>query len=192
MPWEKQFNRDETLDRIMQTFWLQGYEATSMQDIVSCSGVNRASLYATWGDKHALFLSALESYDQNRKKMLTRLAETSSARAAIAAVFESFLSGVSQDTPNRGCFMTNTALELAAHDPAIRKIVAEAQSGVEDFFARMIRKGKANGEFNSGLRTREAARGLLASFIGLLVLMRSRPERSLLQGIVQDALRRLD
>jgi len=74
MPAEKQFDVDKVLDKAMQAFWLRGYEATSMQDLVDCTGVNRGSLYATYGDKHTLFLAALRMYDDTlRKKMLAEL-----------------------------------------------------------------------------------------------------------------------
>jgi TetR/AcrR family transcriptional repressor of nem operon len=58
MPWEKQFDVDEVLDRAMQVFWACGYEATSMQQLVERTGINRASLYATYSDKRTLFLAA--------------------------------------------------------------------------------------------------------------------------------------
>ena len=60
MPWEKRFDVGETLTRAMHAFWTRGYEATSMQDLVAATGVNRASLYATYGDKRALFTAAVE------------------------------------------------------------------------------------------------------------------------------------
>ena len=63
MPWEKQFDSDAVLDKAMQAFWARGYEATSMQDLVDCMGINRGSLYATFGDKHSLFIQALRRYD---------------------------------------------------------------------------------------------------------------------------------
>ena len=73
MPWERQFDANEVLDKAMQAFWSRGYEATSMQALVETTGVNRASLYATYGDKHALFLAALRMYDDTLRQR--RLAE---------------------------------------------------------------------------------------------------------------------
>ena len=58
----KCFNRDEALEKAMQAFWAKGYEATSVQDLVDCMGINRGSLYDTFGDKHQLFLEALDQY----------------------------------------------------------------------------------------------------------------------------------
>jgi TetR/AcrR family transcriptional repressor of nem operon len=192
MPWEKQFDKQAALGRALDSFWANGYEATSMQDLVDCTGVNRGSLYATYGDKRALFLAALKAYDDARRAMLSELEKRYDAREAIRQVFQAFTNEVSESGGNRGCFLTNTALELAAHDAEIRQIVAKAQEDVEAFFARLIRQGKAAGEIPEHLKVAETARGLLASLLGFLVLIRSRPERTLLRAIIDDALKRLD
>lgn len=192
MPWEKQFDRNEILDRVMQAFWERGYEATSMQDLVDCTGVNRGSLYATYGDKRALFLAALHMYGENRTRLLAELESRYSPREAIRQIFLAFISQASEKGGNRGCFLTNTALELAAHDPEVGEIVTRSQQQVEAFLARMIKLAQAAGEVSQRVKPAEAARGLLASLIGLVVLTRSRPERTLLQSIANDAVARLD
>lgn len=192
MPWEKQFDKQAALGRALDTFWANGYEATSMQDLVDCTGVNRGSLYATYGDKRALFLASLQAYDDKRRSMLSEFEARCGAREAIRQVFQAFTNEISESGGNRGCFLTNTALELAAHDTEIRQIVAKAQEDVEAYFARLIRKGKAAGEIPENVNVAETARGLLASLLGFLVLIRSRPERTLLRTIIDDALKRLD
>src|SRR3990172_6240491 len=117
MPWDKNFDVGETLEKAMQTFWAHGYEATSMQDLVDCTGVNRGSLYATYGDKRTLFLAALRMYDEKmRRQLLADIEARYQPREAIRRMFEVFLANVSERGGNRGCFLTNTALELASHD----------------------------------------------------------------------------
>ncbi|MEQ1671266.1 MAG: TetR/AcrR family transcriptional regulator [Hyphomicrobium sp.] len=192
MPWEKQFDKQVVLDKALQAFWARGFEATSMQDLVDCTGVNRGSLYATYGDKRALFLASLALYDGNRRAMLARFEVFHPPRDAIRQVFLAFTKDVSEAGAGRGCFLTNTALELAGHDDEIRAVVASAQADVENFFARMITKGKGSGVIAEHVKEAEAARGLLASLLGFVVLTRSRPELVLLNAIIDDALRRLD
>lgn len=193
MPWEKSFDVGETLDRAMQLFWARGYEATSMQTLVDCTGLHRGSLYATYGDKRALFIAALRRYDESmRRELVSDLEARYSPREAIRQLFLAFVAQASEPGGSRGCFLTNTALELAAHDPEICRIVAHGQEQIEAFFARMIRKGKAQADIATHVRPAETARGLLASLIGLVVLTRSRPDHSLLQSIMNDAIRRLD
>ena len=193
MPWEKNFDVGEALGKAMQAFWARGYEATSMQDLVDATGVNRASLYATYGDKRSLFLAALRMYDERmRRGLLADLEARHGPREAIRRMFLAFAANVSEAGGNRGCFLTNTALELAPHDSEIGRVVAHAQKEIEAFFARMIEKAQALGEIPAHVEPEETARGLLASLVGLVVLTRSRPEKALLHGIVEEALRRLE
>jgi TetR/AcrR family transcriptional repressor of nem operon len=192
MPWEKQFDIDEVLDKAMQAFWSRGYEATSMQALVERTGINRGSLYSTYRDKHALFLAALRKFTEEiHHKRLADLESRYAPREAIRQLFLAYISQASEKGSNCGCFLTNTALELAAHDREARRIVVEAQKKTEEWFARMIRKGKAEGGIAPNVKPAEAASALLASLIGLSVLMRSRPEPALLQSIADDAVRRL-
>lgn len=192
MPWEKQFSIEGVLDKAMQTFWVHGFEATSVQDLVACTGINRGSLYATYGDKRDLFLAALKHYDETvRKGLAVEMENRLGPREAIRQMFQAFVDRVAVQGRNCGCFLTNTALELAAHDAEIAAIVANAQTEMEDFFARSIARGQTQGEISPALDPRTVAQGLLATLQGLVVLSRSRPDPALLQAIADDALRRL-
>lgn len=192
MPWDKQFDQEIVLDRAMQTFWMKGYAATSMQDLVDTMQINRASIYATFGDKRSLFLAALRMFDASvRLDVLARLRLGRKPTAAVRALFENFLEEAMADGINRGCLITNTALELAAHDPQVAGIVAEAQTEIESFLKDRILAGQAAGEIRFELDAATTAKGLLASLIGLMVLIRSRPEKSLLESVVSEALGRL-
>ncbi|GEP05603.1 TetR/AcrR family transcriptional regulator [Methylobacterium oxalidis] len=192
MPWEKQFNREEALDKAMQAFWSRGYSATSMQDLVNAMGINRGSLYATFGDKHALFLAALRMFDEQvRARLLANLTAEHSPREAICELFRIFQHEAAQPNGNRGCLLTNSALELSAHDPEVAKIVSEAQRQIEGFFQSRIEAGREAGEIPAGRPAPELARGFLASLLGLMVLIRSRPEEGLLASVVDEALSRI-
>lgn len=193
MPWVKTFNIDKTLDDAMRVFWSRGYEATSMRDLIQGMGINRGSLYDTYGDKRSLFVAALRHYDkQYRKTHLAKLEREHSPKKAIAALFAGWVDLVTTDTDRRGCFLTNTALELSAHDAEIGDIVATSQRETEHFFRRLIKSGQSIGEIDQDLDPTQNARLLLASLIGLLVLARSRPERPLLKAIASSAIGSLE
>jgi len=192
MPLQKQFDIDGALEKAMLAFWNRGYEATSIQDLVDCMGVNRGSLYATFGDKHDLFVATLKKYDfKNRKQSLQQFEAQSDPCQAIRLVFDAFVQATPDNQPSKGCFLTNSALELAAHDPEIQIIVAHAQKEIENFFCRMIEKGKKNGQILRSVKTSNTSGSLLATLQGLIVLSRSRPDRAFLQSIVDDALDRI-
>ncbi len=188
MPWEKQFDVDDALTQAMHAFWARGYEATSLHDLVACMGINRGSLYATFGDKRSLFIRALRRYDAvHRRAWVAALGAVPSARRAILGAFEAVIASVLKDGARDGCLLVNTALELSPHDPEISEIVREGLAEMEGFFRRMVAKGQAAGEIPAGLNAAETARALLGLFIGLRVLSRSRPERALLRAIARLA-----
>jgi len=193
MPWEKQFDVNQVLDKAMRAFWARGYEATSMQALVKRMGINRGSLYATYRDKHELFLATLRLYAETiHHKRLADLESKYGPREAIRRAFLAFTSEASNEKRSCGCFLTNTALELAAHDPEAGRIVSRAQKETEAWFARMIEKGKAQGEVAPHVSPARAASALLALLIGVSVLVRSRPEPAILQAIVDDTIQRLE
>ena len=189
MPRHKTFDIDTALDSAMKLFWANGYQATSMQDLLEEMGINRGSFYDTYGDKRTLFVAALRRYDQHyRRKRLDSLAQADSPLAAIATLFNGWVRSILADPGRRGCFLTNTALELAAHDAEIGALVADSQKDTEAFLANLLRQAKSKGEIGDHINVKHSAQSLLAALVGLLVLARSRPERALLRSIAKTAL----
>ena len=188
MPWEKQFDSDAVLGKAMQAFWAKGYEATSMQDLVACMGINRGSLYATFGDKRSLFLQALRRYDRlHRIVWVEGLCAGKKPKAAILAVFDGAIDTALRDGSRDGCLLVNTAQELSPHDPEVAAIVEAALAGMEAFFRDKVRAGKEAGEIPAGVDPAQAGRALLGLLVGLRVLSRSRPEPALLRALRQQA-----
>ena len=188
MPWEKQFDTDEALTKAMQAFWARGYAATSMRDLVDCMGINRGSLYATFGGKRSLFIRALRHYDAvHRGAWVADLVATRPPRQAILDAFECAIAVALEAGSRDGCLLVNTALELSPHDAEIAAIVSHGLAAMETFFRDMIERGQAAAEIPSHVVPVETARALLSLFIGLRVLSRSRPERPLLRAVAKQA-----
>ncbi|NKB49629.1 MAG: TetR family transcriptional regulator [Alphaproteobacteria bacterium] len=188
MPWEKQFDHDAALSKAMGAFWAQGYDATSMQDLVECMGINRGSLYATFGDKRSLFIEALRRYDSvYREDWIAAVIAANSPRAAIETAFDQVISAVVDAGSSDGCLLVNTALELSPHDAEISEIVDHGLAEMESFFRDMIDQGQDADEIPAHVDPVDTARGLLGLFIGLRVLSRSRPEEPLLRSVAAQA-----
>ena len=189
VPWEKQFDAQDALRRAMHAFWSRGFEATSMQDLVNATGVNRASLYANiWRQA-----GPVPNYSKPMTSMFVGACFANSRgkrapREAIRGVFIAFVDELASGQCSSGCLLTNTALELAAHDAQVRDIVASAQVDIERFFREQIDRGHADGSIDTGVESAAAAQRLLAMLLGLLVLVRSRPEKDLLHSIVDQAI----
>ncbi len=188
MPWEKRYRESDVLDRAMDAFWAHGYEATSMNDLVSATGINRGSIYSAFTDKHTLFVRALKHYDKHhRSDFLERTGETHKPRDAILAVFHAAIASTEEGRNRSGCLLVNTALELSAHDAEVGEIVRESFVEVEQFFKLMIEAGQADGSIDPSVEPVQTAQAILGLFLGLRVLSRSRPEKALLTAISDQA-----
>ena len=189
MPRKKEFDVDTALNRAMEAFWARGYEATSLNDLLDCMQIQRASLYNAFGDKHSLFLDALRRYDTiYRQAKIEKFLKMPSPRQAILSYFEDVVTAVVEHGSRNGCFLINTALELSPHDTEVAEVVRKAFRDMEHkFFHKMIEKGRATGDIDKSVVPTSTARALLGLLIGLIVLSRSRPEKLLLQSIVKQA-----
>ncbi|MDE0403709.1 MAG: TetR/AcrR family transcriptional regulator [Nitrospira sp.] len=184
MPRKKQFAIDAVKQKAMIAFWDHGYRGTSLQDLVETMGINRASLYDTFGDKYALFIDTLHNYvDIYAKPFFTRLRKTHSPRQAIIALFDEICDGISKGEEQNGCYIINTALEMSPHDAKVARIVNRTFAYVEkNFFRKMIEQGQARGEISLEVTPATTSRTLLSLLIGLRVLSRNRPEKALLNS----------
>ena len=188
MPWEKTYDEEEVLTRAMEAFWARGYEATSMSDLVKATGINRGSMYAAFTDKRTLFIRALTHYDQRHRADYLRTVRSSNApRQAIITAFKDAISAADDGEDRRGCLLVNTSLELSPHDSEIDDLVRASFAEVEAFFRRNIEDGQAKGEISQALDAVETGRALFGLFIGLRVLVRSKPKPEVLTAILGQA-----
>ncbi len=188
VPWEKKYDETDVVVKAMHAFWAHGYGATSVNDLVRETGVNRGSLYAAFSGKRDLFLAALRYYDQqHRDRYLADLATTLPPKAAIVAAFEAAAQQTElADTPS-GCLLVNTALEVSSHDREVRDLVKRALQEVEGFFFDMIGAARGAGTLQTVCEPRAMARALLGLFLGLRVLARSGTDRAVRDAVVAQA-----
>ncbi|HKO07984.1 MAG TPA: TetR/AcrR family transcriptional regulator [Alphaproteobacteria bacterium] len=185
----KAFDPDVALRKAMQLFWRQGYEATSVDDLVHAMGVNRASLYATFGDKRTLFRLALERYIATvLAPRLDASESTTSALAGLRRLLGELVAFAAGDPQRRGCLAVNAACELAGRDPDVTALLKVQAETLEARLARVIARAQANGELPRGRDPTALAR-LLASVIdGLRVRSKLAPDRAALESIAETAM----
>ncbi|MBO9584076.1 MAG: TetR/AcrR family transcriptional regulator [Flavobacterium sp.] len=170
----KEFNEDQALDKAIEIFWHKGYNGTSAQDLVNHLGLSRSSLYDTFGDKQKLFVKALKRYQQQNHEILKDLlGNAENIKTAFTEIFKQAVVESLQDRITKGCFMVNSSVELAMHDPEIGKIVHENQKIVEDIFCEAIKKGQENGQISDKQEARSLARFIFNNYSGIRVLARA-------------------
>jgi TetR/AcrR family transcriptional repressor of nem operon len=166
----KEFDPEVALSAAMEKFWEGGFEATSLADITASTGVQKASLYATYGDKRQLFLTALSRYqDDGLERVKAMLAAHASARAAFEAVFAGMIDECASKDRSRGCLCVNTAVELGPRDPEIAAMLQAHARRVVTLFAERIEAGQREGEIAERIDARATARFLLLTLYGITV-----------------------
>ncbi len=189
----QEFDTGQALRSAMHVFWSKGYEAASLADILTATGLSKSSLYATFGDKRALFLAAFDAY---RKERMVHLHETLDegcpARHSIESFFREVVMHSAGPDHCRGCMTANEAVELAPHDVNVQRLVAEDFQAVEDAFTRAIERGQADGSIASCREPRKLARFLVVGLGGLEVMARARCERARMDDSVSVMMAALD
>lgn len=172
----------------MLAFWTQGFEATSISDLVDATGLNRGSIYGAFGDKRGLFVESLRHYDRvHRRTFLKRIAGDNLPREAIIAAFEAAASPRTAERHPAGCLLVNTALEVSPHDPAIRDLVNTSLQAVEEFFCEMIICGQADNTIPARLDAGATAKALLGLFLGLRVMTRTKLDDAAVSAVIVQA-----
>ncbi len=184
----REFDEDTVLDAAVQCFWKQGYEATSVRDLVAHTGITAASLYNAFGDKRSLYGRALDHYVEASIADRIRRCEALPPRRAIEVFFEEIVKRSLSDHDRKGCLLVNAALDVAPHDPGFRRVVAAVLVQIEAFFLACVRAGQADGAITRSLSAETLAQHLLGVLMGIRVLARVRPERALLEGLLAPAL----
>jgi TetR/AcrR family transcriptional repressor of nem operon len=184
----KQFDRDEVLDRAMAAFWTRGYEATSIDDLVEATGINRGSLYGTFGDKKRLFLMTLDRYwDTVVNAMMEELSDPD-RRRAIERMFDALIRRTSDPRFPRGCFITNTSLECPTCGDEIARKIAERLGQQETAIYRVLRKAQAEGALNPARDARALARFFLGVAWGINAVNRTEADPEVLRDMVRAAM----
>ncbi|MBA3636138.1 MAG: TetR/AcrR family transcriptional regulator [Rubrobacteraceae bacterium] len=187
MPRTKDFEPQEALDAAMDLFWRKGYEAVSMRELLDAMSIGRGSFYGTFGDKHALFLAALDRFREVRTSWIEEVLEESGLEA-IEEVFRRSVDGLVESEVRRGCLLANSAIELAPHDPEVAGRIYRYVSRTEDAFEDALTRAKKAGEISADSDLKALARFLVNTLHGLRVLARAGSDREVLDDAVSVAL----
>ncbi|MEU6480829.1 TetR family transcriptional regulator [Streptomyces sp. NPDC047017] len=190
----KEFDPDAALQSALELFWRRGYEATSMADLVEHLGIGRASLYATFGSKHELYLKAFDRYGENSDAVLLReLSRPGPALPAVRAVIRRFAAEATTGQRREcGCLVTNTAAELAPHDPEAARRVERSWDRLETLLRSALTRAQGQGELGADRDPRALARMLLVLTQGVRVVGKASQDPARVREATEQALTLLD
>lgn len=188
MPWEKSFNEELAIEQAMLVFWQQGYNETSMAQLLDVTKLTKGSFYNAFGSKKALFLRALQKYDlEYRTALLQKFIALDNPVLAIESLFEHLIKDSSQPSVSKGCFIINISINLYAYDADIRNIVTQAINEIEIFFKQMIEIGQRRATIKSSIDPSRTAKSLTAALVAIRVLSRGTYTTDSLRAVADQA-----
>jgi TetR/AcrR family transcriptional repressor of nem operon len=193
MPRTKAFDEQQVLEKAVDLFWRKGYHATSMQDLVDNLGINRASLYGTYGDKKQLFERALSCYQTGNTTFIKSfLSAQPDVKTGIQQLFNYVIEQATSNGERRGCFVVNTTTEMATKDAQIAATLRENQLAFEATLHEYLRTGQQEGQLSKKLNLHHISGLLYTLFVGIQVVSKTEPDPNKLNSIIGTALAALD
>ncbi|MGE3990502.1 MAG: TetR/AcrR family transcriptional regulator [Pseudorhodoplanes sp.] len=172
----------------MNVFWSHGYHATALPDLLRATKLSRGSLYAAFGDKHSLFLRALDRYIADAlTRMDIELAPGRDPVDGLRAYLAGYVERTSGAKGRRGCLLVATAMEMAGHDPEVDRRIAGFFNAMELRVADALSRAKAAAKLADGVEPSSAARIIVCFVEGLRVTGKTGPARTTSQSTA-DAL----
>lgn len=185
----KAFDEDTALMRAMELFWQQGYAAASLAQLTACMGINRQSLYDTYGDKRGLFLRALDRYcGLIGGRLLTALNIEAPGLDAIETTIAALIDFLVAFPKPRACLMANSAMEMAPHDSTVADKVRAFHHTLEAAFATALRNALRRGEIASTADPAALAKYLVTVANGMAVAAKAGATKQSLRDIAGVAL----
>ncbi len=193
MPRVKLFNEEDILQKTINLFWEKGYNNTSIQDLVTHLGINRGSLYDTFGGKRELFDKAFNKYLKTNNDGLIAFFETQkSIKKGFQKFYEIPINAAVCDKGIRGCFAVNTITEMLPEDKIMQEVLIKNKAIIETVFYNFLKKGTKNGEIDKSKDLKKITSFLYSLLNGLLVTAKINYNKKELLETVKTGLMILD
>ncbi len=185
-----EFDKAVALDAAMDQFWREGYEASSIQKLLDVMGINRGSLYASFGDKETLFRAAVKRYESIVDNHTACTLE--SIEDPIEAIYQFLTERYQHDSRKqltKGCLLINTLSELAHTEPKLAKLVARKQKAVEKAMSQRLKEARSKGLIRKSTDCDALAGFLQVVMGGLSVRSKQNPDKKELLTIIDTAMK---
>ena len=189
MPRPKEFNPDNAIEKAMHVFWHKGYEATSIEDLLTAMNLNRGSLYDTFGGKRQLFLKVIDRYCHGFvAEKFSLLDQPGPALPTLRRFIHGMIEGALADPQRRGCLIANTVMELSPHEKEIAGTLRQALKMAEDTFFKVLARAKQQGELKHDKDPRALARFLATMMQGTIVMIKAGASADVVKQTAETAL----
>lgn len=187
----KEFDQEKVLHKAMLIFWENGYEATSIPDLLSAMEISRSSLYETFIDKQTLYYQAISYYKNQRREKKKLLLDAPSVKVGIKQFFTLHIDlAFSDDFPD-GCLITNAAISSSSTDEKkeqFHQLVRESFEDLEKLFYDVLKKGQQSGEIDQNKDIKVLSYLLLNLNHSINVLSKVKEDKKILYNMIDTVL----
>lgn len=177
----RQFDEEAVLGKVLELFWIKGWQGTSMADLAEATDVQRGSLYHAYGSKERLFQLAFDRYAERVLAESREALDAPSARLALERFFDVSITSMTADVPPRGCFTTKTAVDSDAIGEVMQKRVRDLLEQLEEVLAQALSRDALRASL--AVPPDRAAQAIIAFTRGLAVMERIYHEPSRLREL---------
>ena len=188
----REFDADTVLESATRVFWTKGFENTSLDDLCEATGLNRSSLYAAFGAKRDLYLSALARYEDGSVARIAAALRNGPIQEGVKKFLDALIDSIVDGPGRRGCFIGNCAAEMARLDRGTAARVRRSLARIEGAFREGLAGAQRRGELAPGSDPAALARFLTAGIQGLRLVGKANPDRAVLNDIARTMLRCLN
>lgn len=190
MPRTEVFDREEVLEKAKNIFWLKGYNGTSMQDLVDATGLNRSSIYNSFGNKMELYLQTLKKYQGDISDLFDKAnKQERNAIETIGLIFLYILEDILEDTEEKGCMLINCRTEMGNQDSQLHELLEADQERLLGIFQNLVSQGQAEGSILTGEKSELLAYYLVNAFQGFRISGMNTKDTVILKSIIQNILK---
>ncbi len=183
----REFDVDTVLDAAMRAFWENGYESTSLADLMSATGLHKGSLYQAFGDKRSLFLQSLERYlETSTLRDNEIMATATSPLDGILKVVHTMIDLEVEEGCPTGCLAINSMVEMAPHDSDVQKVIAAHHQKHLEKIAAVIAAAQDAGELSKSRPPEIVASMMMTFMTGLATLANGPLDRDAAHQLIDE------
>jgi AcrR family transcriptional regulator len=185
------FSEETALEAAMRVFWEKGYEGTSLTDLTDAMGINRASLYSTFGDKESLFRRALARYGEGPAAYLKVALEEPTARGVVEKLLKGVVNLLGNPDNPRGCLSTQGALATGLGAQPIKNALIQWRKSAEKEIQKRFKRARTEGDLPEDINVGDLTRYLSSVIYGLGIMAANGDTKTDLMRVVDMTLRTL-
>jgi TetR/AcrR family transcriptional repressor of nem operon len=189
----KQFDETQALVSAMRVFWEKGYEGTSIHDLEQAMGLNRTSIYNTFGNKRAIFNRVMSCYKESvMASLFAALDNAPDIREGVRRLLNGALDiHFDEDNPG-GCLVVLSVLESGQHDAASQLAMQQTLQDLKTALQARLSKAKKAGELAKDLDVGSTATTISTTMTGMMVMGKANFTRASLKKTINQVVSLLD